>query len=950
MSTNVTQFDDIASRRQSELAIDHAYKSGDWRVPSKEYNGWDIEGDGTPEPIYSYHKDTHAYIERLVKHDAIDSQLRSPLLTNHINQAVEAAKAEQIREDRDWLKTPEGIENRLNKEPHFIKTYYQKKITWFRKNRSAKKSHAFLTGTVKKALLRLEKVREKHQVRPYQLMSSYYRGLWPHISSMSRPRIKSLSNEIAARFSELIAELFAECCPEGTPNKTHVLSVYEIISKEAASLHISPPGWDNYTYRLTRGGRHLKKAVYTPFVQKSDWAILAPVFKYVVTDLNVVFSAMNRTENPEWWKRQLWRLRCDWREALLRASNQVHKKAHPYISAEAFQEWKEQKRKNSDFFKSHELIDEDGNTASLEDMVLSSISNPAIRRHELMTRMQGVEYVAQHNGDVGVFYTITCPSKYHCTTYGGRMNYKWGHETPPIAQKYLTNLWARIGAKLHRENLRVYGFRVAEPHHDGTPHWHLLLFMNPDDRREITKIIHAYAIKEDKHELSKFHRERFNFKKIDPEKGSATAYIAKYISKNIDGYALRDKDGNPLLDEESGKPMTETAKFATAWAARYRIRQYQPIGQPSVTVWRELRKLNNQLISILTENEQYNPAKPLNLEKLVDDPQLDAILAAADAGCWASYTLSMGGVLIPRDGYAVKLDYEEKDEPNIYGEIVERVIGILVPQLGENGRICTRPKTWKIEAKSNDKPEDKKAKKSAPERTDGGSLAFLGGFAAPWSSVNNSTVAEILTKKTGGIDRALTLSAFNFAIETESLPADGNNTNKKGNKKQQTQEQPRELVDLVVSKFHQYGVFINRNEAQEMLCGHDIALNGSIYRLLVNGHRLNGKHNRLSFSKERRKSTSIYVRPTRKMHKQISDQLMPLVQSLGLQVPIDNLINSLMLNKKIVLTDAVILWDGVNLSYRQVMNSQKSNKESEVTKYKQRRADALARINKLRKG
>lgn len=91
------------------------------------------------------------------------------------------------------------------------------------------------------------------------------------------------------------------------------------------------------------------------------------------------------------------------REALLRASNQVHKKAHPYISAEAFQEWKEQKRKNSDFFKSHELIDEEGNTASLEDMVLSSISNPAIRRHELMTRMQGVEYVAQHNGDVGVF-------------------------------------------------------------------------------------------------------------------------------------------------------------------------------------------------------------------------------------------------------------------------------------------------------------------------------------------------------------------------------------------------------------------------------------------------------------------------------------------------------------------------------------------------------------------
>lgn len=49
------------------------------------------------------------------------------------------------------------------------------------------------------------------------------------------------------------------------------------------------------------------------------------------------------------------------------------------------------------------------------------------------------------------------------------MNYKWNHDTPSITQKYLTGLWAKIGAKLHRENLRIYGFRVAEPHHDGTP-------------------------------------------------------------------------------------------------------------------------------------------------------------------------------------------------------------------------------------------------------------------------------------------------------------------------------------------------------------------------------------------------------------------------------------------------------------------------------------------------
>lgn len=51
-------------------------------------------------------------------------------------------------------------------------------------------------------------------------------------------------------------------------------------------------------------------------------------------------------------------------------------------------------------------------------------------------------------------------------------------------------------------------------------------------------ILRAYFIADDRDELGRNTGARFKSKKMDLSKGSATAYIAKYISKNIDGYAL----------------------------------------------------------------------------------------------------------------------------------------------------------------------------------------------------------------------------------------------------------------------------------------------------------------------------------------------------------------------------------------------------------------------------
>lgn len=74
--------------------------------------------------------------------------------------------------------------------------------------------------------------------------------------------------------------------------------------------------------------------------------------------------------------------------------------------------------------------------------------------------------------------------------------------------------------------------RGVEPHHDATPHWHLLVYVNAEDKEEVIRLFKSKALELDGDEFgAKKHRCRVD--EIDPAKGSAVSYIAKYIAKNI---------------------------------------------------------------------------------------------------------------------------------------------------------------------------------------------------------------------------------------------------------------------------------------------------------------------------------------------------------------------------------------------------------------------------------
>jgi hypothetical protein len=578
----------------------------------------------------------------------------------------------------------------LSLQPECVRFDVYRTATVLEQNQGSQRANAFLINFCKKALPRLELVAKKYESAGINsnVSTAVFGG---HFDTRLMQYLVSRMVNLVARYNRL---------PDMSRADVDLLAgdIANFIRSELANIDDSGFGELKtlYTWYMHAGIISLQFNATPP-----HWERVAN--KYFNKD--DIAPAVIRMFTESWWRNRLRRVASAWREHLQIAVGNVSKKKHAYASKNCVTDWREQKRRTREFLKGLDLEDEDGNRISLIEKYDGSVANPAIRRCELMTRIRGFENICNELGYVGEFYTLTAPSKYHATTKAGYRNSKWNGASPSDTQSYLTGLWARIRAKLHREEVRIFGIRVAEPHHDGTPHWHMLMFMLPEDVDRVRLIIRDYAWEEDRHELrsDKAKKARFHAEAIDPEKGSATGYVAKYISKNIDGYAL---DGE--LDDESGELLKETAPAVSAWAARWHIRQFQFVGGAPVTVYRELRRLAD------TET-----AHGLSVE-------FAAVHDAADAGDWAGYVNAQGGPFVRRDDLQVRTLYEPRTEFNQYGEETVCIRGVYDSAIGADTPIMTRLTQWKI----------------VPKRAVDLSVDVKGALAPSRSSVNNCTGSE----------------------------------------------------------------------------------------------------------------------------------------------------------------------------------------------------------------
>lgn len=419
--------------------------------------------------------------------------------------------------------------------------------------------------------------------------------------------------------------------------------------------------------------------------------------------------AISKMLSVRFWSRHFRTFTRRWREHLYIAVGDVRRQRAVICSPQWTQYWLASRQRGRELMAETGIEDEEtGEVLNLLDVVKGSVSDGDRRRAEMMTRIKGMETLAGaggHDGEpdyTGLFFTWTAPSQYHAWLATGRRNRKWNGAAPGETRQYFTRTFKNFSTALSRRGIHTFGIRITEAHHDGTPHWHGLLFVRRDQEAVFRTLFEEYANTENVTGTPGNRRGRISqliLRRMEEEKGGAVAYITKHIGRNMEDCAPGG------TEPETGRPYTEVARNTAAWASLWGIRQFQFTGGPPVSVWRELRRLSDQ--------------------KKADSvtPVFGELHRAADTGDWAAYTRLQGGLFTARKNLTMRTWYKPGEEPDECGRYAAILRGVYLPG-SDRAPVVTRTRKWKvISPRQHDKAGSlKKTRKPA---------------LSPWTCVNN---------------------------------------------------------------------------------------------------------------------------------------------------------------------------------------------------------------------
>ena len=219
-------------------------------------------------------------------------------------------------------------------------------------------------------------------------------------------------------------------------------------------------------------------------------------------------------------------------------------------------------------------------TAKLTDCIRTAEH----RYSELYTLVKGQESYFTSQGRVALFVTLTTPAEYHPSPSHGRN--QWDGSSVRDSHQWFNDNWQCMRADLAKHGIRLDGFRVTEPHKDGSEHWHLMTYVKKSQLATIKSTFLDY-FGHSEHSV-KFKAD-FS-KNVEEKKATAASYMLKYLIKTINSGAA---EGTSAANDEK---FSQEADAADAWRSTWNIRGFQFFGVlfGKQTLWRELRRLEEQ--------------------------------------------------------------------------------------------------------------------------------------------------------------------------------------------------------------------------------------------------------------------------------------------------------------------------------------------------------------------
>lgn len=343
--------------------------------------------------------------------------------------------------------------------------------------------------------------------------------------------------------------------------------------------------------------------------------------------------------------------------------------------------WRERQARAAAFGARRVLVvlGQEGPKAITLDEVMRTAQKGALAR--TYKQHLGLDEVAREDGLTAIFLTITLPPEWHPNPTKGRNRWTTAR-MPRMADEALANLWAKFRARLHRKHITPYGLRVTEPHKDGCPHLHALIYVRSEDVATVDQ-----ALRRTNPERTRDGKRRATrLEVIDTTRASAPTYVLKYLMKaRNDGEAAAQAAGR---ESEDGDHLAQHDRVR-AWASERRLRRFAWVGlHGSQRAWQAVH------------SRKAIPA---------DAPdQIHHAHAAMKAGKNGEALIEMGAIR-GRGRAPVRLTYE--DRVNSYGEPVRRPVGITVegtdwtmPLKGKPTRVLTLD-DWQKEQNSEEEED-----------------------------------------------------------------------------------------------------------------------------------------------------------------------------------------------------------------------------------------------------